>query len=178
IMETYYEWGFFEEGITLLEQLLEKYPGEGELMIPLTEMYIELQKDEEAVQLLNEIKKEDPYYLEALLLLADLYQAQGLFEVTEQKLLEAKKLAPDEIVIDFALGEFLFSIGQASRAIPFYEKVIGQTEELNGIEIGERLAESHATLGHYDEALAYFIALESENPDILFKYGFTAAQQH
>src|SRR5699024_10180042 len=55
---------------------------------------------------------------------------------------------------------------------------IGQTEELNGIEIGERLAESHATLGHYDEALAYFKALESENPDILFKYGFTAAQQH
>src|SRR5699024_3040814 len=48
----------------------------------------------------------------------------------------------------------------------------------NGIEIGERLAESHATLGHYDEALAYFKDLESENPDILFKYGFTAAQQH
>ena len=178
IIDMYYGWGFFEEGIALLEELIAKYPDEGELMILLTEMYIELQKDEEAIQLLNDIKKEDPFYLEALLLLADLYQAQGLFEVTEQKLLEAKSLAPDEMVIDFALGEFLFSIGQASRAIPFYEKVIGQTEELNGIEIGERLAESHATLGHYDEALAYFKALESENPDILFKYGFTAAQQH
>lgn len=176
IMEQYYEWGFFEEGIAILENLLDKHPDEGELIVPLTEMYIELQRDEEAIQLLTQIAQDDPFYLESLLLLADVYQAQGLFEVSEQKLLEAKKLAPDEIVIDFALGEFLFSIGQANRSIPFYEKVMEQTKELNGVHIGERLAESHATLGHYDEALAYFKELESQNPDVLFKYGFTAAQ--
>src|SRR5699024_7551273 len=118
-----------------------KYPNEGELMIPLAEMYIELQKDEAAIQLLNDIKQDDSFYLESLLLLADVYQAQGLFEVSEQKLLAAKELAPDELVIDFALGEFLFSIGQTNRAIPFYEKIHQQTLELNNVEIGERLAE-------------------------------------
>src|SRR5699024_2883189 len=64
-----------------------------------------------------------------------------------------------------------------NRAIPFYEKIHQQTLELNNVEIGERLAESHASLGHYDKALAYFEKLNSENPDVLFKYGFTAAHE-
>src|SRR5699024_1442284 len=123
IAEVYYQWGYFEEASDVLEDLLLKYPNEGQLIVQLTEMYIELEQDERAIQLLNNVKEADEFYLESLLHLADLYQAQGLFEVSEQKLLQAKELAPDEIVIDFALGEFLFSIGQANRAIPFYEKV-------------------------------------------------------
>ncbi|MBO1003044.1 tetratricopeptide repeat protein [Pseudogracilibacillus auburnensis] len=178
IAENFYDWGFFEEAIVLLEQLVKKYPKEGQLLTKLAEMYIELEKDEIAIHLLNDMEEEDPFYIQSLIHLADLYQAQGLFEVSEQKLLEAKKLDPDEVIIDFALGELLFSIGQSNRAIPFYEKVLRQTTEVNHISITERLAECHATIGHYEEALQFYNKIENEHPDTLFKYGFTAYQQN
>ncbi len=178
IIELYYEWGFFEQAIDLLEELLIKYPKEGEIITLLAEINVELEKDDVAIDLLNSLDKEDPFYVSSLMQLADLYQAQGLFEVSEQKLMEAKSLYPDELVIDFALGELLFSIGQPNRAIPFYEKVLQQTQEMNQISIPEKLAESHASIGHYEVALQYYEQLESEDPDTLFKYGFTAYQQN
>lgn len=177
ISELYYEWGFFEEAVVVLEELLSDYPEEGEIITKLVEMYIELEKDELAIELLNQIDKQDVYYVNSLLQLADLYQAQGLFEVSEQKLLEAKQLAPNEKVIDFALGELLFSIGQYSRAIPFYERVEGEIKDINGMFLNERLAECHALIGHYEQALAYYEKSKSKDPDTLFKYGFTAFQQ-
>lgn len=178
IIDAFYEWGFFEEAIVLLETLLKKYPDEGELMILLADMFIELERDDEAIEQLNQLDASDSHYVQALLQLADVYHAQGLFEVAEQKLLEAKELEANEPVIDFALGEFLFAIGQSNRAIPFYEKVLEKLSDINGIEVQERLAESHAALGHYETALEYFKSLESDHPDVLFKYGFTAAQQN
>lgn len=177
IVELYYEWGFFEQAIELLEMLLEKYPREGEIITLLAEINIELEKDDVAIDLLNSVGQDDPSYGAALIQLADLYQAQGLFEVSEQKLMEAKELYPNETVIDFALGELLFSIGQPNRAIPFYERVMKQSDMMNQISIQERLAESHASIGHYETALTYYEKLDSNDPDILFKYGFTAFQQ-
>src|SRR5699024_5890205 len=110
IINLYYEWGFLEQAIQLLEELLQKYPKEGEIITLLAEINIELEKDDEAIELLNQLNKDDPFYAAALMQLADLYQAQGLFEVSEQKLLEAKDMYPEGIVIDFALGELMFSI--------------------------------------------------------------------
>lgn len=178
IVELYYEWGFFEQAIALLEELLTQYPKEGEIITLLAELNIELEKDDVAIELLNQLEQDDPFYAASLVHLADLYQAQGLFEVSEQKLLEAKALFPDELVIDFALGELMFSIGQPNRAIPFYERVLHQTKELNSISIEERLAESFASVGRYEEALHFYEKLDSDNPDTLFKYGFTAYQQN
>src|SRR5699024_10336035 len=123
IMELYYDWGFLEEIITIAQQFIAKYPGEGKFHVLLSHMYIVNEKHEEAFQLLNKVNTSDTFYMEALLISADLYQSQGLFEVSEQKLLEGKEIAPEEIVIDFALAELLFSIGEANRAIPFYETV-------------------------------------------------------
>ena len=48
-----------------------------------------------------------PYYLEA-----DLYQLQGMPEVSERKLLQAKELLPNEVIIDFALGELFYQQGR------------------------------------------------------------------
>lgn len=176
VIELYYEWGFFDKAIDILEELLQKYPDESELIVTLAAMYIELENDDRAIHLLNKVKKSDPVYLQALIHLADLYQAQGLFEVSEQKLLEAKAISPDEIVIDFALGELLFSIAQYNRAIPFYERVLNNKSQLNDISIDERLAECHAFIGNYEQALTYFDKVNSEDPNMLFKYGFTAYQ--
>lgn len=176
IADIYYERGFFEEAIELMEELLKKYPKEGQLLTQLAEMYIELEEDEVAIQLLSEVEEDDSFYVASLIQLADLYQAQGLFEVSEQKLLQAKKLAPEEKVIDFALGELFFSMGDFSRAITNYERIASKTKEINQVSIIERLAECHALLGRYEKALDYYIELDSKNPNTMFKYGFTAYQ--
>ena len=175
IAELYDNYGFMDEGIQLLEELLKTYPDEGQILIKLAEMYIELEQDDLAIHLLNDIKEEDDFYIQSLIHLADLYQSQGLFEVSEQKLFEAKNLKPDEIIIDFALGELLFSVGQYNRAIPFYEKAVKE-KEINGVNIIDRLAECNASLGNYEQALHLYNELQSENTDTLFKHGLIAKQ--
>lgn len=175
IAELFDNYGFIEEGIKILEKLLKKYPDEGQILMQLAEMYIELEQDDLAIHLLNNIKEEDDFYIQSLLHLADLYQSQGLFEVSEQKLLEAKNLKPDEIIIDFALAELLFSVGQYNRAIPLYERIVKE-KEINGVNIVDRLAECNASLGNYERALHLYNELQSENTDTLFKHGLIAKQ--
>lgn len=174
VAEFYMQWGFFKQALDILQELLNKYPAETDLKILLANIYIELEDDKQAIDLLNDIDQEDPLYVQVLLLLADLYQAQGLFEVTELKLLEAKQIYPDEPIIDFALGEFFFSIGESKKSIIYYEKILLETEELADISINARLGEAYAAVGKYEIALKFFQKDNSKNPDTLFKFGFTA----
>lgn len=174
IAELYIQWGFIKEASMVLHELLQKFPKEGEIKIMLAEVYIELENDEEAIELLNDIEEDDPAYVQTLIQLADLYQAQGLFEVAEQKLLTAKQHEPNEPIIDFALGELLFSTGSYLHAITYYEKILPVTHEIANVSINDRLAEAYAATGEYERALSIFQSIESEDPDTLFKYGFTA----
>lgn len=175
VAQLYMEWGFFEEASTLFEQLLQTYIDNDELRVILASIYIELEKDEQAFELLDMIDKDDPAYAQALLQQADLYESQGLHEVAEQKLLEAKEIMPDEIIIDLALGELLFSIGEYNRALTFYERVVKKEEEIAHVDIKERMAECLAALGQYETALSYYESLEDDNnPDTLFKHGLIA----
>ncbi len=77
----------------------------------------------------------------ALLLEADLYQLQGMPEVSERKLLQAKELLPDEVIIDFALGELYLSARTKPRSHFKYIKVLKQEEEIGGVSIHQRIAE-------------------------------------
>src|SRR5690625_2767932 len=126
IAELYLQWGLNEKAQSILQDLLHRYPEENDIKIMLADIYIGLEDDQSAINLLSEIDANDPSYLQALLQMADLYEAQGLFEVAELKLLEAKQINPNEPIIDFALGEFLFSIGEYNRATTYYEKKIGR----------------------------------------------------
>lgn len=174
--DVYYQFGFYEEGIALVKNLLKDAPEDGELLVSLSSMYIDIEEDEEAIDLLSRVDEDDPFYLASLLMLADLYQMQGLFEVAEAKLFTAKEQAPDELIIDMALAELMYSIGQFHRAIPFYEKVLDANLQIDGISITERLAECYGTLGKYEEALTLYEKLEDETPDMLFKHGYIAKQ--
>nr|WP_245347714.1 tetratricopeptide repeat protein [Oceanobacillus polygoni] len=176
IAEIYRQWGYLQEARLILEDLLRIYPDESDLKISLADIFIELEEDEPAITLLNEIEKEDAAYIQALIQLADLYQAQGLFEVSEQKLLTAKQLAPGEVIIDFALGELYFSIGEYLKAITYYEKVKAKQDEVAHISLDDRLGESYAAAGEYEKSLSYFKEDGNENADRLFKYGITAYQ--
>lgn len=176
IAEIYIQWGLVQEAIDILKTLLQSYPQESELKVILADLYTELEKDEEAIKLLNEVDEEDPEFTAALIQLADLYQSQGLFEVAQQKLLTAKQIDPNEVVIDFALGELLFSTGDYNKAITYYEKVRPEMDEINHVSLDERLAEAYAAAGEYEKALTFYGELESEEPELLFKYGLTASQ--
>lgn len=50
---------------------------------------------------------------------ADLYQTEEQFEITEAKLNEAYRMAPDEPAVLFALAEYYYLIGKFQEAIPF-----------------------------------------------------------
>lgn len=170
--------GFLEQAARLLSQLLEKYPDEGDIIISLAETYVDLDKDDEALLLLEKIKRDHPGYLQSLLIQADLYQVQGLFEVSEEKLQEAEKLAPDEEVILFAQGELYASLGRFSEAIYKYEKVLKTTKEIGGVNIYQRLAECYSAMGEFEHALNFYEKAlgDKVDVDILFGFGFTAYQ--
>src|SRR5690625_1462040 len=62
IVEFYLQWGFFEEALGILQELIRKYPDESELKVLLANIYIELDNDRKAIHLLNDIETDDPSY--------------------------------------------------------------------------------------------------------------------
>ena len=172
------ELGFLEQAEQLYNQLLATHPDEGELLLSLAEIYMELDKEDEALELVKKVKKEDPVYPSALLLEADLYALNGLEEVAYKKLKEAKKMQPDEVLIDFALGEQCYAQGSYVEAIDFFENVLKEHEELAGISITQRIAEAYSSLGKFEEALPYYDRSLKQKTELhtLFQYGFTAYQ--
>ncbi len=110
--------------------------------------------------------------------MADLYQMQGLFEVSEQKLLQAKSMLQDEPVIDFALGELYFTQGSYAKAVPYYEETAKERHEIGGVNVHQRLAESLSAAGEFEEAISWYekAAAEHTEPNTIFGYGFTAYQ--
>lgn len=174
IAELYMQWGMLQEAKGILIELSEAYPNESELKIMLADIYIDLQEDEEAINILNRFTPQDEDFLGALVQLADLYQTQGLFEVAEQKLLEAKNIDPIEPLIDFALGELAFSNGEYQKSIPYFEKVYNIQQIMADVEIGVRLAEAYAATGEFEKSIEYYQSSLSEDADHLFRYGFIA----
>ncbi|GEN56682.1 TPR repeat-containing protein YpiA [Halolactibacillus alkaliphilus] len=178
ISDLYIQLGLLPEAKEILERLYTHYPDETELKLVLSEIYIDLEDDEAALTLLNQIDSHDPHYLESLLTQADLYQTQGLFEVADHKLVTAKQLAPNEILIDFARAELSFSNGEYQRAIPHYLKVKQTKDQMAEVNIDHRLAESYAQIGEFESALEHFTQFEHEDEETLFQYGFVARQAH
>ncbi|WP_163654162.1 tetratricopeptide repeat protein [Listeria sp. PSOL-1] len=181
LAEQLFSLGFLDESEDLYELLLAKYKDEGELLVRLAEVALEKDELDNAQAYLEGVAIEDAAYLESLLVLADLYQIQGLFEVTEQKLLEAKDLAPNEPVIDFALGEYYLTQGRFASAVTYYRAVLasGVTEfGSRGISVYERIAEALSASGAFEEALPYYekALAEVESLGTLFGFGLTAYQ--
>lgn len=176
--EELFQLGFLEEAKTLFENLLKLYPGEGEILVLLGEILVEAGNEEEAILVLEQISEKDPSFGQALLLLADLYQVQGLYEVCERKLLKAKEILPEEVVVDFALGELYSEQGEVAKAFQAYQSVLKEQNELAGVNINQRLADLLSTSGAFEEALPYYEKALEEKLEIntLFGYALTAHQ--
>lgn len=178
LAEELFNLGFLEEARSLYQRLLEIFPNEGELIVLLAEVLIELGEEEAAILELEKIHNHDPAFPESMLLLADLYQIEGLYEVSEKKLLQAKSLLPDEVVIDFALGELYSEEGKFIQAIACYEKVLEKESEIAGVNVNLRMADCLSAGGAFEESLSYYEKALEEKLEIntLFHYGFTALQ--
>ena len=176
--EELFEYGFLEEAKTLFENLLEIFPGEGELLVLIGEVLIEAGDEEKAILVLEQISDKDPSFGQSLLLLADLYQIQGLYEVCERKLLKAKEMLPEEVIIDFALGELYSEQGEITKALDAYEIVLKECSELAGVNINQRIADLLSTSGAFEEALPFYEKALDEKLEIntLFGFAFTAMQ--
>ncbi|WP_203361900.1 tetratricopeptide repeat protein [Bacillus sp. REN10] len=179
LAEQLYHLGFLNETRELYEALLEKYPSEGELRVLLAEVLVEMDEEEEAMLQLDQMDELDEFFPRSLLLLADLYQMQGLYEVSEQKLLQAKKLLPDEPVIQFALAELYLEQGKFLEAVKNYRELLELEEDvIAGVSIHQRLAEALSAGGAFEESLYHYEqALEHKiEINTLFGYAFTALQ--
>jgi len=178
IAQNYYRWGFVEEAKEIVEELILRYPDEGELFVLLAEIMIDLDMEEQAIDILEQIDEDDPVYLESLVLQADLFQMQGLHEVSEQKLLLAKEKTDQETIIDFALAELYSSHGEYNKSIPYYEKVLQENDDIAGVNVNARIAESYSATGKFEEALPYYekAIKKHEDSNTLFGFGVTAFQ--
>ncbi|MEH6991805.1 tetratricopeptide repeat protein [Neobacillus drentensis] len=178
LAEEMFQFGFLDESKALVENLLAIYPEEGELLVLLGEILVESGDEEQAILELEKISEHDPSFGQSLLLLADLYQVQGLFEVCERKLQKAKDILPDEVIIDFALGELYSEQGEITKALKSYETVLKEYHEIAGVSIFQRMAELLSASGEFEEALAYYDKAIDEKLEIntLFGYAFTALQ--
>jgi tetratricopeptide (TPR) repeat protein len=176
VAELYYNWGDVRKAASMVEELHELYPFETNITCFYAELLIELDKEGEAIALLEKIPVSDEQYPESLLLLADLYQVQGLYEVSEQKLLHAAKLLPEEPIIQFALGELYFVQGLYGNANKWYKKASAKEQIIAGVSLHARIAESLSHLGEFEEALSFYKQIPKTllEPDILFGYGMTA----
>lgn len=170
--------GFMEQARELYEHLLALYPGEGELIVSLAEVLVEMDREDDAMLLLEKVAPDDEVYPSVLLLEADLYQMQGMEEVSEAKLLKAKQILPDEVIVDFALGELYFQQGKDHKALAFYERVAEQETEISGVVISQRIAEVLSSSGKFEEALPFYKKALDEKLEIntLFEYALTAYQ--
>jgi tetratricopeptide (TPR) repeat protein len=170
--------GFLEEAKNLIEHLLELYPNEGELIVTLAEILIDLDQEDEAMLILEKISPDDDVYPSALLLEADLYQMQGMDEVSERKLEMAKSILPDEPLVNFALAELYYQQGRDHEAIAKYQTLLSQHEEIAGTNLNQRLAEALSNSGQFEEALPYFEKALKEKMEVngLFEWALTAYQ--
>ncbi|MCR2820233.1 tetratricopeptide repeat protein [Lederbergia panacisoli] len=172
------QYGYLEEAKELYEILLRFYPDEGELKLSLAELLIEMGQDDEAFQYLEAISEDDPNYPASLLVEADLYEMQGLYEVSEIKLLKVKELS-NEPVIDYALGELYMTQGRFLEAARSFSQLLdANVKEIAGVDINSRMAEALSAGGAFEESLTYYKKSLENKKDIdqLFGYGLTAYQ--
>lgn len=177
--ENLYALGFLHQARQVYQQLLQQYPDEDEIRTTLADIAISDGHIDEALDYLLAIKPDSPAYAQSLLVSADLYQQQGLYEVSEQKLLTARRLFPDEPIISFALAEFYFDSGEFQKASVHYEALLAAGEtKIAQVNLKQRLGVAYANSGKFEQAqdcLAQIPIAEMDS-NTLFQAGFISLQ--
>lgn len=171
--------GFIQQSKELYAYLASLPEMEEESILRLAEICMEEGEDEQALEFLFAIQETSPFFVQSLMIQADLYQSQGLFEVSEQKLEQARLMEPDEPILLFALAELHFEMGSYPEALREYKELIeAGADEYAHISLSLRLAETNSLLGNWEEAVPLFkdALLEKEHPQTFFQLAFTYFQ--
>lgn len=179
LAEELYGLGFLKQSARTYQKLLKKYPNEDDLKTGLADIAIDEGDTDLALDYLHQVKPDSSAYVQALLVEADLYQTQELFEVSEQKLLEAYRIDSDEPIVEFALAEFYFLIRNYNKAINFYLDLIKKGQlEISKVNLVERIGVSYAEAGRFEQAVGYLEQIKPAKltPDSQFELGFTYLQ--
>ncbi|UQS85415.1 tetratricopeptide repeat protein [Apilactobacillus apisilvae] len=179
LAEELYSYGFSDQAKQIYQKLLKKFPDEDSLRVDISDILISEGETDEALSQLSFIGKDSDAYLQSLVTQADLYQTQGLFDVSKEKLLQAKNLAPDEQIITFALAELLFTTGEYNKSIPLYLNLIKQgVTELSSVNLVERVGISYANDSNFENAIGYLKQIKTINmtSDVKFETAFTYLQ--
>lgn len=175
VAEHLYHLGYIEEGNRIVSHLLVSYPDDEALLVLLCEGLTDLGKDDEALVIIHAHQESVPL----LMIEADIYQQQGLYEVSQQKLQMALKLAPDEAIVHFALAELLMIQSEFLPAAHQYSEVLdlGMTE-INGIVIHQRLGECFIQGADFTRAYEHLVKAveQSRLPLHLFQLAYSAYQ--
>jgi len=175
LAETLMSRGLSVQAKTIYEHLLSIYPDEGQILSKLAEIAVSDGDSDQALDYISQIAPDSPAYAENLLVSADIYQSQGLYEVSEQKLLTGIREFPDEEVFKFALAEVYFDENKFSKALTYYDMLLDlDIKNYSGISIVLRKASSLAGDGQYEEAISEYEKLNAIelNEDAQFQLGF------
>lgn len=126
------------------------------LLSYIVEIYIVDNRIDDALLLLNDAEKTPT----VLMLKSELFQQMNLNDVALKALYEAKELTND-VIIDFAIAELLFYIGDINDAIRHYETLLNhEVDQVNNINIHQRLAEIYVNQMDFEHALTHFNHLD------------------
>ncbi|MCO6530316.1 tetratricopeptide repeat protein [Lactobacillus sp.] len=144
--------GFTDLAKDVYRSLIARFPKEDLFKIYLAEILLNDGKDDDGLSLLYDIPEDSPSYLDSLLVQADYYQTNGLLETAYSKLRKAAKIAPDEDVVKFGLAELDYLSGRYEQALDLYRDLLKRQSTFSEINLNDRLFQTLAKLGRYEEA--------------------------
>ncbi|MBD5429190.1 tetratricopeptide repeat protein [Lactobacillus sp.] len=144
--------GFTDLAKQIYRVLIAKFPHEDLFKVYLAEILLNDGYEDDGLTLLYNISSTSDAYLESLLAQADYYQTNGLIETAKQKLLQAKKIAPEEDAITFGLAELDYLSGNYSDALKYYQELAKNNKTFGEVVISQRIAACLAKLGDYEAA--------------------------
>lgn len=162
--------GFTDLAKEVYRSLIARFPKEDLFKIYLAEILLNDGKDEDALTLLYGVKPASSAYLDSLLVQADYYQSNGLLETAYKKLLEAAKISPDEDVVKFGLAELDYLSGRYEQALSRYQDLLKRHKTFSEVNLNDRLFQTLAKLGRYEEASRVISQNGNEILDIDSKY--------
>lgn len=152
LAENLSDYGFSDLAKEVYRALIAKFPQEDLFKVYLAEILLNDGNDDDGLSLLYNVPKTSSSYLDSLLVQADYYQTNGLLETAKDKLMEALNLAPDEDAIKFGLAELDYMSGQYEDALALYKDLIKRQKSFGEVNLIQRLFQTEAKLGQYEEA--------------------------
>ena len=144
--------GFTDLAKEIYRSLIARFPKEDLFKIYLAEILLNDGQDDDGLTLLYSVTPDSSAYLDSLLVQADYYQTNGLLETAYKKLLEAEKIAPDEDVVKFGMAELDYLSGHYEQALYRYRDLLKRHQTFSEINLNDRLFQTLAKLGRYEEA--------------------------